>query len=151
MTRNRLLLALASLWCVALGGASNALLDATLPNGARALAVEMPSVDSFSYTVVVRCPPTADAEVPTLRKVLAATAFLGLNGVACPEALARMREFAALGGRITAVAQPDHLLFEVSGRAEAAEIGLALLSDAVLRPPLDGESLSVGANSVPPT
>lgn len=121
---------------------ASAFTEETLPNGVRVVAVEQTSLDGFCCTALVRCPSTPDGDAPRSRKVLARAAFLGYEGRVCEEAVSRARQFSEQGGSFAAEAQPDHIVLEVSGAPRAADLGFAMLSDALLHPPVDDETLA---------
>ncbi len=139
MIRFLTLAALAAGW---LAADAPALIDETLPNGTRLVALDQPTIERFDYTVVARCTPTPDDSSPAARAMLAHALFLGADGEISAASLQRVRAFTAQGGQFGAQAQPDCLILEVSGPPAAAEMGLALLTDALLQPPLSDQVLT---------
>lgn len=118
-----------------------AMLEETLPNGARIVVLEAEDTDAYAYTVVLASPPTADASAPAARLALVSASFLGVGGHTEPAAAERIQQFTSLGGHLTAGAQAEHIVLGISGVSGSAELGFDILADAVLHPPLDDETV----------
>jgi predicted Zn-dependent peptidase len=131
-------------------GPAAALTTEELPNGARLVAVQAPSMYSTAYAVIVDADPSDEGDLHGLRSVLARASLSGVEDVDPVQVLARLQSLASNGGQVTTFAEDDMMVLAVGGPPEIEPQALEILSDALYRPAFNDVALESARSELMP-
>lgn len=105
-----------------------------LPNGARLVAIQSPTLYASAIAVIVDSDAADEGELHGLRSLLARTSLAGVEGMDPRQVLERLQTISAGGGQVTSFADEDAMVLGVSGPPSIEPLAVAILGDALLRP-----------------